>query len=58
MVDEQRAGDEPSDSKHEKGWERRSGEDRRKAERRTMEVEVDKDRRSGWDRRQGKRRKS
>jgi hypothetical protein len=36
---------------------RRSGEDRRKADRRGFEVPVDKDRRSGWDRRGDDRRK-
>ena len=38
---------------------RRSARDRRKAERRGIEVPVEKDRRSGWDRRRGDdRRKS
>ena len=63
MVDERRAGEDPTEPEPEperqpeRGWERRSGEDRRKAERRTIEVPVDKDRRSGWDRRQRDRRK-
>ena len=58
MADEQGAGAGTNDSKREKGWERRSEDDRRKAERRTIDVPVDKDRRSGWDRRQKDRRKT
>ena len=55
MVDERVPGD--SDAKSERGWERRLGKDRRKGERRTLEVPVEKDRRSGLDRRRDDRRK-
>ena len=58
MAGEERAGGGTPDSAHEKGWERRLGEDRRKAERRTIDVPVEKDRRSGWDRRKGDRRRT
>lgn len=58
MVDERRADDDTPDPKPEKGWERRLGKDRRKAERRSLDVPVDRDRRSGWDRRKGDRRES
>jgi hypothetical protein len=40
------------------GTDRRSGDDRRRAPRRGLEIPVEKDRRSpGWDRRRGERRK-
>lgn len=59
MADERQAGDGSPDPESVKGWERRSSEERRKAGRRTIDVEVDKDRRGGWDRRKGdERRKS
>ena len=51
-------GDGSLDPESVKGWERRSNEERRKAGRRTIEVEVDKDRRGGWERRGEDRRKS